>query len=45
MKDLKSAGAFYSAKEIIQIIDHAKKAGVVSIRVPGFEADWRRSRR
>lgn len=44
MKDLKNMGAFYSAKEIIQIIDHAKKAGVVSIRIPGFEADWRLER-
>jgi hypothetical protein len=39
MKEMKQS-AVYTAREIIEIIERAKKAGVVSIRVPGFEADW-----
>jgi hypothetical protein len=32
---------FYSAKEILQILDKAREVGITTIRIPGFEAEWR----
>lgn len=41
MKDLKNfKNAHYSAREIIEILDHAKKLGVKQLKIEGFEATW-----
>ncbi len=31
---------FYTAKELTEIIDRATAAGITSIKIPGFEAQW-----
>ncbi len=30
----------YTAKEVMDLIDHAKAAGIRFVKVPGFEATW-----
>lgn len=31
---------FYTAREIVELLSHAKSQGVRTVKVPGFEASW-----
>lgn len=31
---------FYTAREVVEHLDYAKKNGVASVKIPGFEVTW-----